>query len=144
MANAKIKNIKIKGMSVVLGENEVKFENEPHFYNNDTVQLAKLKKMIGFDTRYTTNFQTTTADLCEQAAKILISKLGIDKNSIDGIVFATQTPDYYMPGNAHVIHRNLGFSKETLSVDLEFGCSGFVYGLFISASMLNSGLKRIL
>ena len=144
MAKAVIKNIKIKGMSIVLGENEIKFENEPEFYNNDPVQLDKLKKMIGFDTRYRTNPETTTADLCEQAAKNLIDKLDITPDSIDGIIFATQTPDYYMPGNAHVIHRNLGFNKETIAIDLEFGCSGFVYGLFTAATMLNAGLKRIL
>lgn len=144
MAKVVIKNIKIKGISIVLGENEVKFQNEPEFWNNDKVQLAKLQKMIGFDTRYRTNKETTTVDLCEQAATNLIKKLNIELSSIDAIIFATQTPDYYMPGNAHVIHRNLGFSKDTLAIDLEFGCSGYIYGLFTASSMINSGLKRVL
>ena len=144
MVKSVIKNIKIKGMSVVLGENKVQFENEPEFWDNDRTKLEKLKKMIGFSTRYRANKETTTEDLCEQAAKNLIEHMRIKINSIDGIIFATQTPDYYMPGNAHVIHRNLGFSNETIAIDLEFGCSGFIYGLFTAASMLNIGLKRIL
>lgn len=69
MAKAVIKNIKIKGMSIILGENEIKFENEPAYWNNDKTQLLKLQKMIGFDTRYRANKNTTTADLCTQAAK---------------------------------------------------------------------------
>lgn len=144
MAKSIIKNIKIKGMSVVLGENEIKFENEPAFYNNDKTQFAKLQKMIGFDARYCANENTTAADLCEQAAKILIKNLNIEISSIDAIIFVTQTPDYYMPGNAHVIHRNLGFSKDTIAIDLDFGCSGFVYGLFVASSIINSGLRRVL
>lgn len=144
MTKSVIKNIKIKGISTILGENEISFEDEPHFYNNNKAQLEKLQKMIGFDKRYRANEGTTTADLCELAAKNLIEKLGIEISSIDGIVSVTQTPDYHMPGNAHVIHRNLGFPKNTLAIDLEFGCSGFVYGLFTASALLNSGLKRVL
>ncbi len=144
MAKTIIKNIRIKGISVILGENKIKFEDEPEYYNNDLNQLSKLKKMIGFDTRYRTNSNTTTSDLCEQAAKKLIEGMGINITTIDAIISVTQTPDYYMPGNAHIIHRNLGFPKETIAYDLEFGCSGYIYGLYMSAALLNSGLKRVL
>ncbi|MBO5738835.1 ketoacyl-ACP synthase III [bacterium] len=144
MSNSIIKNMKIAGISVVLGENKKNFINEPEYYNNDEKQLAKLKKMIGFDTRYWANPQTTTADLCQEATKKLIKEMNINISNIDAIISVTQTPDYYMPGNAHVIHRNLGFEKDTLAMDLEFGCSGYIYGLWTAGMMLNSGLKRIL
>ena len=144
MAESIIKNVSIKGMASVLGENKIKFEQEPQYYGNSEKQLQKLKTMIGFDTRYWVKEGTTTADLCEQAARNIIKELHIELNSIDAIISVTQTPDYYMPGNAHVIHRNLGFSKDTLAIDLEFGCSGYIYGLFTAFTMINSGLKRIL
>lgn len=144
MSNSVIKNMKIAGVSVILGENKRIFAQEPEYYNNDEKQLAKLKKMIGFDTRYWANNETTTADLCQAAAKKLMDKMDIDISEIDAIISVTQTPDYYMPGNAHVIHRNLGFKKETLAMDLEFGCSGYIYGLWTAGMMINSGLKRIL
>lgn len=144
MAQVIIKNVAIKGISSVLGENQIKFEQEPQYYGNNEKQLQKLKKMIGFDTRYWANETTTTADLCEQAAKNLIKELNIEPDSIDAIISVTQTPDYYMPGNAHVIHRNMGFPKTTLAFDIEFGCSGYIYGLWSAYTMINSGLKRIL
>lgn len=144
MVQSIIKNVSIKGIASVLGENEIKFEQEPQYYGNSEKQLQKLKTMIGFDTRYWVKEGTTTADLCEQAARNIIKELNIELNSIDAIISVTQTPDYYMPGNAHVIHRNLGFSKDTLALDLEFGCSGYIYGLFTAFTMINSGLKRIL
>ena len=45
------------------------------FYSSDEkwfTDFEKLKKMIGFSTRYRANKETTTEDLCEQAAKNLI------------------------------------------------------------------------
>lgn len=144
MAKSIFKNVSIKGVSIVLGEEKKVFANEPEYYNNDEEQLAKLKKMIGFDTRYWSKPETTTADLCRQAAKNLLEKLNIDKNTVDAIISVTQTPDYYMPGNAHVIHRDMGFPKETAAFDMEFGCSGYVYGLWSAFMMINSGLKRVL
>ena len=144
MAKSIFKNVSIKGVSIVLGEEKKVFANEPEYYNNDEEQLAKLKKMIGFDTRYWSKSETTTADLCRQAAKNLLEKLNIDKNTVDAIISVTQTPDYYMPGNAHVVHRDLGFPKETAAFDMEFGCSGYVYGLWTAFMMINSGLKRVL
>ena len=86
MSNSIIKNMKIAGISVVLGENKKVFAQEPEYYNNDEKQLAKLKKMIGFDTRYWANPETTTADLCQEAAKKLIGKMNIDVAEIDAII----------------------------------------------------------
>ena len=136
--------MKISGISVVLGENKKEFSKQPEYYNNNEKQLARLQKMIGFNTRYCSNPKTTTADLCQSAAEKIVNKLEIKIDDIDAIISVTQTPDYHMPGNAHVIHRNLGFGKNTVAVDLEFGCSGYIYGLWIAGMMINSGLKRIL
>lgn len=144
MAQCTIKNINIRGISVVLGENEKRFAEEPHYYNNDVAMLAKLQKMIGFDRRYWANPETTAADLCQCAAEKLLHALHLSPSDIDAIVSVTQTPDYHMPGNAHVIHRNLGFPDDTFAMDLEFGCSGYVYGLFTAAAIINTGLKRVL
>lgn len=144
MSKSIIHNMKITGIAVVVGENKKEFALEPDYYNNDEKQLTKLKKMIGFDTRYWTNPETTTADLCQSAAEKILKNLDINIDTIDVIISVTQTPDYYMPGNAHVIHRNLCFNKNTVAVDLEFGCSGYIYGLWTAGLMINSGFKRIL
>lgn len=144
MTKSVIKNAKIKGISIVVGEDTKCIDDEPLYYNNDKTQLERLKNTIGFDTRYWVNDETTTCDLCEQASKKLLKELAIPVESIDAIISATQTPDYYMPGNAHILHKKLGLNKDTIALDLELGCSGFIYGLWLSFMMLNSGLKRVL
>ena len=144
MAKSHFNNVTIKGMSITLGENKRVIDDDPFYYNNDDAFLARLKKTIGFGTRYVAAQDTTTCDLCEDAARRLLCETKISVNDIDAIIFVTQTPDYFMPGNAHVIHEKLQFPKETLALDVELGCSGFVYGLWLSYMMVSSGLNRIL
>ena len=103
-----IKNIRLKGLSLVLGENKKVFEEEPFYYNNDEKRLAAMKKTIGVKERYVVNKGTTSLDLANEAAKKLINKLNIDAKTIDAVIFVTQTPDYRYPGNAHVFHKYFG------------------------------------
>jgi 3-oxoacyl-[acyl-carrier-protein] synthase-3 len=144
MAKTKFKNISIKGISTILGENEVAFEDCPFYYNDSEMQLKRLQKTIGFNKRFIANSSTTTADLCLEAANKLITEMNINKTEIDAIISVTQTPDYKMPGNAHILHGKLNLKEDCLAIDMEFGCSGFIYGLFYAYSMINSGLKKIL
>ncbi len=131
-------------MAIVVGENEINIDSEPDYYQNDPALLERLKKTVGLGKRFWTNPETTTCDLCFSAAKKLIAALNIEANTIDAVISVTQTPDYFMPGNAHILHKNLGLEKSAIAYDLEFGCSGYIYGLWTAAMMLNSGMKRIL
>ena len=73
----------------------------------------------------------TNSDLCYVAAEQLISHKGYEKDSFDGIVLVTQTPDYARPATAHVLHKRLRLSKDCMAFDINLGCSGFVYGVNI-------------
>ncbi len=144
MANFILKNTKILGTSMVLGENEKIIDEQPEYYNHDEALLQRLKTMIGLHTRYVANEGTTTCDLCEQASLKLCHALDIPLASIEAVISVTQTPDYTLPGNAHVLHAKLQLPKTTLALDVGMGCSGFVYGLWLASMMVASGLKRVL
>lgn len=134
----------LTGISITLGENNHNFSDEPAYYNNDESLCKRLQRTIGFGTRYWANEGTTTCDLCEDAAKRLLKAKNIMPTDIDAIISVTQTPDYYMPGNAHILHERLKLSKDCAALDVEMGCSGFVYGLWLSYMMISSGLKKVL
>ncbi len=144
MARFILNNIRLAGCSLVLGQDEHTIDDEPEYYNHDPAQLEKLKKMIGFGTRFTAQEGTTTCDLCEQAARDLLTAMGLAAADIGAIISVTQTPDYPMPGNAHVLHGRLGLPKETPALDVAMGCSGFVYGLWLAGMMASSGAGRVL
>lgn len=144
MANFKFNNTKISGISSVYGDIKIDIDDEIEYYNNDVAQLEKLKKMIGFQTRYVTSKNITTSDMALQATKTLLEKMSYKPEDFDAIIFVTQSPDYNMPGNAHVIHKALKFPKDCIAIDMEFGCSGFLFGYFQANLMLQAGCKRVL
>lgn len=144
MAKSIIKNAKIKGISVILGENKRRFGDEPLWWGGSEAQCKKLQAVIGFGDTYVVNTSTTTADLCECVSRKIINALGIESQSIEAIISITQTPDYSAPLNAHILHKNLNLSKDCAAFDLQFGCSGFVYGLYMAGMLIDSGLKRVL
>lgn len=81
----------------------------------------------------------TTADLCFEAAELIINSENIDRSSIDGLVFVSQTFDYYNPATSCVLQARLGLSKECVCFDISFGCSGYINGIFQAASLISSG-----
>ena len=144
MAEFQFKQASITGMSTTLGQNKIKIEDEPFYFNNDINFLSRLQKTIGFGIRYQAKQDTTACDLCLDAALDLLTKTNLSGKDFDALIFITQTPDYYMPGNAHIIHKKLNCSKETLALDIELGCSGFVYGLWIAYTLIETGANRVL
>lgn len=144
MAKSTIKHAKIKGISVILGENKRRFIDEPLWWGGSEAQCKKLQSVIGFGDTYVANQSTTTADLCECASRKIINALNIKSKSIEAIISITQTPDYSAPLNAHILHKHLELSKDCAAFDLQFGCSGFIYGLYMAGTLIDSGLKRVL
>ena len=84
----------------------------------------------------------TTADLCEAAARPLLAELGLGAPEVDGLVFVSQTPDYVMPATSVALQDRLGLSTEIPAFDLPYGCSGYIYGLFQAALLIQAGACR--
>lgn len=105
----------------------------------------KFIKTTGIQERRLVHSKQTCSDLCKVAAENIIAHKGIAKDSIDGLVFVTQSADYHQPATAYVLQHRLGLSHDCACFDVNLGCSGFNYGLSIAASMINAGLlNRVL
>lgn len=88
---------------------------------------------------------TTTSDLVIPAAGALLDRLGWARESVDGLLFISQTPDFLFPGTSHRIQHALGLPNACMSLDINLGCSGFTHGVIVARSLLASGVaKRIL
>jgi 3-oxoacyl-[acyl-carrier-protein] synthase-3 len=101
--------------------------------------------MTGVQSRYWVEGGMTTSDLCAASAGRLIEKLEWAPDSIDGIIFVSQTPDYRLPATACVLQDRLGFRPGIIAFDVSLGCSGYPYGLWLAMMMIQTGAaKRIL
>lgn len=104
--------------------------------------VKKFKQNTGVTGRYVAGDFQTASDFCYSAAEGLIKQNDIDRAEIGILVFVSQFPDYAAPATACVLHKRLGLSYNCIAFDVNLGCSGFVYGVNIVASLLaNSNCK---
>jgi 3-oxoacyl-[acyl-carrier-protein] synthase-3 len=57
-------------------------------------------------------------------------------------LFCTQTPDYLLPSSACLIHQQIGLRKNCAALDLNMGCSGYIYGLSLAKGLIESGIAN--
>jgi len=85
------------------------------------------------------------SDLATAAAEKLFAKTGVEPGDVDYLLFCTQSPDYFLPATACVIHNRLGLPQACGAIDFNQGCSGYVYGLSLAKALIESGqAKRVL
>ena len=145
MAKSCFKNARISGLVACIPRREKSIDDEVELFGGNVRQVERLKKTIGLNKRRVVDDDTTTADLCRSAARELMQRLELESESIDALLCVTQTPDYAQPCNAAVLHGQLGLDKECAALDINLGCSGYVYGLWMAHMMVaNGGCRRVL
>lgn len=108
-------------------------------------EIEKTINNIGIHERRIADDDVCASDLCYKAAVKLMEDNNIAPESIDVLLFMSQTSDYRIPATSPLLQHRLGLSKSTACMDLNLGCSGYVYALsaaFAYASM--DGVNRVL
>lgn len=106
-------------------------------------KAARLAKDTGFTRLSVAASGICTSDFCVEAAERLFAD-GAKKEDIGAIIFITQTPDYPAPATSYIIQQRLGLQTDVMAFDISLGCSGFVYGIYVAASMLSNMTKKVL
>lgn len=83
----------------------------------------------------------TTAEMGAFAAKNALDMAGLKPSDIDGVIFATLTPDTVMPSTACRVQEILGMSG-SFAFDLAAACTGFIYSTGVADSMIKNGLAK--
>ena len=105
-------------------------------------ERESLIKNIGVESRRVAPKGVTTADLCVVAAETLLDELKWDRHEIELLVFVSQSRDYLVPTTACIVQDRLGLPHSCIAYDVGLGCSGYVYGLSMVGSMVQSGAIR--
>lgn len=104
--------------------------------------VETVSKMAGVDSRRKASENETASDMAVKAAKKLFKEKGITPDEIDFLLYCTQSPDYFMPSTSCVIQDRLGIPTTAGAIGYDLGCSGYVYGLAIANSFVESGLAK--
>ena len=142
MSQSQIPNCAVAGVATCVPSRQI--DNLSLEGDFPAAELRKIVQLAGIRYRYVSTNGICTSDLCLASARQLLDKLDWAPESIDAIILVTQSPDYFLPSTASLLHRDLGLSTHCAAFDIGLGCSGYPYGLQMAAMMLNFGHKRIL
>ena len=136
-------NVEIKGISAAVPKNIIDNRNYTKILTKQEVENTI--RTTGIAKRRFVAEGVCSSDLCCEAAEKLIKDLNINRESIDLMIFVSQTPDYHQPATAPILQYRLNLSKNCAAFDINLACSGYVYGLSTAFSYASQdGINNVL
>ena len=135
-------NVRIAAVQAVVPEQKINLEDEIEYYGGNRKKIQRIRSMAGMETRRVCPDGVTASDLCAAAANRLLQNIPFSHDLIDALIFVSQTPDYDLPATACILQYQLGLPQSCAAFDVAQGCAGYVYGLWLAASLLSSGAAR--
>lgn len=133
---ASIKAIAFHLPERILGNDELEEEY-------DSFPASQIYEKTGIRERRIAKREECASDLAFEAAETLLSENSIDRNSIDTLIFCTQTPDYFLPTSACILQDRLKLNTSVAAMDINLGCSGYVYSLGIAKGLIETGQAKV-
>jgi len=128
-----INNTYIKSILALVPSRE--FSVKKTIKNNE--RLSRVSRVIGVKKSYKSKNNQTTVDLFCEAGEKIIKKNKLKKEKIVLVVCVTQTPDNLMPSCSNIVHQKLNLSTGCAAFDINLGCSGYVYGLWVVMNIMS-------
>lgn len=128
----------ISNLAHQLGSNELTISNlkksHPHWDIKSVLDKTGIKKL------YLSSENEDVLNLSIKSCKKTLKNF--NKKKIDCVIVVTQTAKKKLPSVSCIIQDNLNLKKNILAFDIGLGCSGFVYGLSVINSLLNSNTVK--
>ena len=123
-----------------------------HSYPEGILTNADLAEMVetsddwittrtGIKQRRKASANEYTSMFAVRAARQAIERARLDPSDIDLLLCATVTPDQILPSTGCIIQAQLG-ANNAAAMDIVAACSGFLYGLSLADSMIQTGQAR--
>ncbi|MDQ3819052.1 MAG: 3-oxoacyl-ACP synthase, partial [Acidobacteriota bacterium] len=106
------------------------------------VQADIIWERTGIKVRRVAGPEECASDLGVGAARNLFESGAASAEEIDFLLFCTQSPDYFLPATACLMQTRLGLRTDCGAIDINQGCSGYVYGLSMAKGLIETGAAR--
>lgn len=104
--------------------------------------IDKISSKTGISSRHISASDEFSSDMAVKAAEKLFKDHQLNRDSIDFLLYCTQSPDYFLPTTACIIQDKLGLKTSVGALDFNLGCSGFVYGLSLAKGLIAGGMAK--
>ena len=135
-----INNLKISGVAACVPKRVEENVNLPFF--TDRAEAEKVIASTGIARKRVCESGVTSSDLAVPAVERMLADLGWGVDSVDCLFFVSMTRDYIAPQTACILQERLGLRGDCFVMDLPLGCSGWVYGMSVIGSMMQTGQMR--
>lgn len=113
-------------------------------FNLPSDKYSDLINKIGTSFIFENSESENFASLAIKSIKVLFAKNVIDQGNL-GLIFITQSNSKILPADGQRIRSLCGLSDSVFVLDINMGCSGFIYGLAVANSFIQSkSLKQII
>ena len=136
MVFSRFNNIRIAAIAASVSESIQSVDDYKSIVDDKTIE--QFKKKTGITKIHKADRNQTASDFAFSASKYLEAAGKYRPEEIGILLYVTQNPDYRTPSTACVLQKRLGLSKSCAAFDINLGCSGFVYGVNVAASLLQS------
>jgi 3-oxoacyl-[acyl-carrier-protein] synthase-3 len=130
----------IKHISYYLPSN--KLSNEDIVTQFPEWDSEKIIQKIGIKNRNISGKDQFTSDIATEAVNTLCIEYKIYKSEIDYLIVCTQSPDYFLPATACIVQNKAGLSTSCAAIDINQGCSGYIYGLSLAKGLVVSKVAK--
>jgi 3-oxoacyl-[acyl-carrier-protein] synthase-3 len=96
--------------------------------------VEDFQKRIGTKILYRASRETDVVDLAIKALSKGLER-GWDLSDVSTLLFVSENQRYVFPGNGHVLSANFGLFQESLILNINSGCTGFVDALAIGGAL---------
>ncbi|PLY16319.1 MAG: ketoacyl-ACP synthase III [Sedimenticola sp.] len=139
MSEVSFPGVRIRGVAAAVPDQVRTLADDAKVFGEDEVR--KVSESAGVKQRHISSI-LCASDLCFAAAERLLAESDCPAEDVDALVFISQTSDYILPATSCCLQERLGLSKDCATFDVNLGCSGHVYGLWVVSSLIASGAAR--
>jgi 3-oxoacyl-[acyl-carrier-protein] synthase-3 len=110
------------------------------FYKSD--KIKKIINKIGINNKYISSSNQTATDMANLCLKKFFKNKKKLKRKIDFLIYCSQSPDFFLPSGSSIIQKEIFSNNHLGCIDINLGCSGFVYSLSVAKSLVNSKVYK--
>lgn len=138
-------HVRLSAICCVVPKEEIRLQDELKYYGNSLDKAHRFAEVSGFESRRVAPEGVTASDLCAQAAERLLMQRTVPRDSIDAIIFVSESPDYTVPATASLLQDRLKLTRHCAAFDMTAACSGYIHGLWVAAGLIeSSSCRRVL
>lgn len=90
-------------------------------------------KFVGIDNVYHVDNNQSIVDMIHPLVESLDEE---EIKRVDAVILVTQTPFFFQPSTSALIHNLFNFNRNAIFFDINHGCSGYIYGLYVATTLL--------